>query len=161
MTTFIAQIQPKIITTHVNKVIKILVSMFISENVDISYLIYYNKVIIWKMWCMYVSFEQCKLLELLSHPAILKTKQVCLFFWRQHRGLGGPVVRPLPTYANGPGFDSPILQHVRWLISQAFTYGRVGLLIVSWSWTWQSVFISFRCLWIQLCKNLGQKVMCI
>ena len=35
-------------------------------------------------------------------------------------------------------------------------YGAVGSLVLSWSWTRQPGFISFWCLWIQLCNNLVQ-----
>ena len=48
--------------------------------------------------------------------------------------MGGPVVKPLATRAMGPGFDSPITQHVQRLISRAFTYGSVGSLVLSWFW---------------------------
>ena len=74
------------------------------------------------------------------------------------RGLGGPVVRPLTVHAKGPGFDSPIAQHVQRLIFRAFTYSTVGSLVLSWSWTRQPGFISFRCLWNQLCNNLEQRL---
>ena len=53
---------------------------------------------------------------------------------RNLRGLGGPVVRPLAARAKGSGFDFPIAQHVQRLISQAFMYGAVVSLVLSWSW---------------------------
>ena len=73
------------------------------------------------------------------------------------RGLGGPVVRPLVARAKSSGFDSPIAQYVQILTSWAFTYGTDGSLVLSWFWPCQPEFISFRCLWIQLCNNLGQR----
>ena len=72
--------------------------------------------------------------------------------------LGGPVVRPLAAHAKGLKFDSPITQHVQRLISRAFTYGSVGSLVLSWFWARKPGFISFRCLWIQLCNILGQRL---
>ena len=60
------------------------------------------------------------------------------------RGLGGPVVRPLAARAEGPRFDSPIAQHVQRLFFLAFTYGAVSSLVLSWYWTRQPGFISFR-----------------
>ena len=66
-----------------------------------------------------------------------------------------PVVRPMVASAKGPGLDSPITQHVQRVISRALTYGAVGSLVLSWSWARQPGIISFRCLWIQLCNNLG------
>ena len=68
------------------------------------------------------------------------------------------MVRPLAARAKGLGFDSPIAQHVQRLISQAFTYGAVGSLVLSGTWARQPGFISFRCLGIQLCNNLGQRL---
>ena len=44
------------------------------------------------------------------------------------------------------------------LSSWAFTYDTVASLVSSWSWARQSGFISFRCLWIQFCNNLGQRL---
>ena len=38
-------------------------------------------------------------------------------------------------------------------------YGAVGSLVLSWSWTRQPGFISFWCLWIQLCNNLRQMLL--
>ena len=76
-------------------------------------------------------------------------------------GLGGTVVKPPAATAKGLRFESPIAQHVQRLISRAFTYGAVGSLVLRWSWTRQPGFISFRCLWIQLCNKPWAKVMCV
>ena len=43
----------------------------------------------------------------------------------------------LAAHASSSGFDSPIAKHVQRLISRAFTYGAVGSLVLSWSWTRQ------------------------
>ena len=40
-------------------------------------------------------------------------------------------LRPLATRAKGPGFDSPITQHVQRLISRAFMFGSDGSLVLS------------------------------
>ena len=40
--------------------------------------------------------------------------------------------------------------------SRLIMYSAVGSLVLSWSWTRQPGFISFWCLWIQLCNNLKQ-----
>ena len=77
---------------------------------------------------------------------------------RKSHVMGGPVVKPLAARAKGPGFDSRIAQHFRRLLSRAFTYGAVGSLVSRWSWTRKAGFISFRCLWIQLYNNLGQRL---
>ena len=45
--------------------------------------------------------------------------------------------------------------------SRRIMYGAVGSLVLSWSWTRHPGFIFFWCHWIQLCNNLGQKVMSI
>ena len=42
--------------------------------------------------------------------------------------------------------------------SRPIMYGAVGSLVLSWSWTRQTGFISFFCLWIQLCNNLVQRL---
>ena len=42
--------------------------------------------------------------------------------------------------------------------SRPIMYGAVGSLVLSWSWIRQPGFISFWCLWIQLCNNLGQRL---
>ena len=42
--------------------------------------------------------------------------------------------------------------------SRPILYGALGSLVLSWSWTRQFEFISFWCLWIQLCNNLGQRL---
>ena len=39
--------------------------------------------------------------------------------------------------------------------SRPIMYGAVGSQVLSWSWTRQLEFISFRCFWIQLCNNFG------
>ena len=61
--------------------------------------------------------------------------------------------------SKGCGFDS----HYRlgsFLIfnSRPIMYGAVDSMVLSQSWTRQSGFISFRCLWIQLCNNVGQRL---
>ena len=56
------------------------------------------------------------------------------FFVYYHHSLDGPVVRPLAVRAKGPGFNSPIAQHVQILIFSAVTYGAVDSLVLSWSW---------------------------
>ena len=38
--------------------------------------------------------------------------------------------------------------------------GEVRSLALSWWWARQPGFISFSCLWIQLCKNLEQRLLC-
>ena len=45
--------------------------------------------------------------------------------------MSGSEVRPLAALAKGPGFHSPIVQHVQRLISRAFTY-------IHWNITWSS-----------------------
>ena len=42
--------------------------------------------------------------------------------------------------------------------SRPIMYRTVGSLVLSWSWTRQPGFISFGCLWIQLCNKLGQRL---
>ena len=42
--------------------------------------------------------------------------------------------------------------------SRPIMYSAVGSLVLSWSWTRQPGFISFWCLWIQLCNNLGRRL---
>ena len=51
--------------------------------------------------------------------------------------------RPQAAGAKGPGFDSPIAQHHQRLTPQAFTYGEIGSLVLSWIWARQSWFVSF------------------
>ena len=85
----------------------------------------------------------------------------CCCHHHHHRhigGLGGPVVRPLAAHAKGLRFNSPIAKYVQRLIFCAFMYGTVGSLVLRWSWARQLGFISFRCLWIQLCNNLRQRL---
>ena len=61
--------------------------------------------------------------------------------------------------SEGCGFDShcrpgSFLRFNSWPI----TYGAVGSLVLSWSWTRQPGFIFFWCLWIKLCNNFGQRL---
>ena len=61
--------------------------------------------------------------------------------------------------SDGCGFDS----HCRpgsflRFNSRPIMYGAVGSLILSWSWSLKPGFISFWCLWIQLCNNLQQRL---
>ena len=42
--------------------------------------------------------------------------------------------------------------------SRPIMYSAVGSLVLRWSWTRQPGYISFQCLWIQLCNNLGQRL---
>ena len=61
--------------------------------------------------------------------------------------------------SEGCGFDShclpgSLLRFNYWPIM----YGAIGSLVLSWSWTRQSGFISFRGFWIQLRNNLGQRL---
>ena len=44
------------------------------------------------------------------------------------------VVRQLAADANGPGFDSPVAQHVQRLNFQALAYRAFCSLVLSWSW---------------------------
>ena len=46
----------------------------------------------------------------------------------------GVLGKYLSAHAKGPGFDTPIAQHVQILISRAFTYSAVGSLVLSWFW---------------------------
>ena len=41
--------------------------------------------------------------------------------------------------------------------SRPIMYCAVGSLVLGWSWTRHPGFISFWCLWIQLCNNLGER----
>ena len=50
------------------------------------------------------------------------------------------VVRLLAAHVKDLGFNSPVAQHIQRLISHAFTYGAVGSLVLSWSWTQQPGF---------------------
>ena len=61
--------------------------------------------------------------------------------------------------SEGCGFDS----HCRpgsflRFNSRHIMYSAVGSLVLSCSWTPQPEFISFWCLWIQLCNNHGQRL---
>ena len=61
--------------------------------------------------------------------------------------------------SEGCGFDS----HCRpgsflRFNSQPIICGAVGLLVLSWYWTRHPGFISFWCLGIQLCNNVGQRL---
>ena len=91
-------------------------------------------------------------------------------------GLSSAVVRPPSAGAKGPGFDSPVAQHVQRLIYRVFTYGAVDSMVLNWYWarqpgfisfslTWscsqQVGFISFSCLWIQLRNNSWANAMCV
>ena len=61
--------------------------------------------------------------------------------------------------SEGCGFDSHCrLGSFLGFNSRPIMYGAVGSLVLSWSWTRQPGFISFWCLWIQLCNNLGQRL---
>ena len=75
---------------------------------------------------------------------VAKLTEIVLALFKDELGLGGPVVRPLAAHAKGPGFDSPIAQHIQRLISLAFTYGAVGSLVLHSSWARQPGIISFR-----------------